>query len=73
MGYIFFFCFYEDYDVFEIMYLMVNFVIVWVNKEEIGDFFFFCFNSVLDCEWIFCKFDCLGFEFFKKRWNLSGF
>lgn len=41
MGYIFFFCFYEDYDAFEIMYLMVNFVIVRVNKEEIGDGFFF--------------------------------
>lgn len=40
MGYIFFSCFYEDYDALEIMYLMANFAIVRVNKEEIGDFFF---------------------------------
>lgn len=72
-GYIFFSCFYEDYDALEIMYLMANFAIVRVNKEEIGDFFFSCFNSVSDCEWISCKSDCLRLEFFKKRWNSSGF
>lgn len=40
LGYIFFSCFYEDYDALEILYLMANFAIVRVNKEEIGDFFF---------------------------------
>lgn len=73
LGYILFSCFYEDYDALEILYLMANFAIVRVNKEEIGDFFFSCFNSVSDCEWISCKSDCLGLEFFKKRWNPSGF
>lgn len=41
LGYIFFSCFYEDYDALEILYLMANFAIVQVNKEEIGDGFFF--------------------------------